>query len=99
MRSRTRSVSQPEQPPRCFLDRSLGRRAVPEALRADGWDLITLAEHYGTTADEQVAAHPGIWSPAGRSLLAAPVIVPHAPNVRPPGWKVAGNTRTLHPAA
>jgi hypothetical protein len=36
-------VSQPEQPPRYFLDRSLGRRAVPEALRADGWDLITLA--------------------------------------------------------
>jgi hypothetical protein len=48
-------VSQPEQPPRFFLDRSLGRRAVPEALRADGWDLITLAEHYGMPADEQVA--------------------------------------------
>jgi hypothetical protein len=32
-RSRTRSVSQPEQPPRFFLDRSLGRKAVPEALR------------------------------------------------------------------
>jgi hypothetical protein len=42
-----RSVSQPDQPPRFFLDRSLGRRAVPEALRADGWHLITLAEHYG----------------------------------------------------
>jgi hypothetical protein len=28
---------------------------VPEALRADGWDLITLAEHYGMPADEQVA--------------------------------------------
>ena len=48
-------MSQPEQPPRYFLDRSLGRRAVPEALRADGWDLITLAEHYGMPADEQVA--------------------------------------------
>jgi uncharacterized protein (DUF433 family) len=34
-----------QHPPRFFLDRSLGRRAVPEALRADGWDLITLAEH------------------------------------------------------
>jgi hypothetical protein len=55
MRSRTRSVSQPEQPPRFFLDRSLGRKAVPEALRADGWDVITLAEHYGIPADEQVA--------------------------------------------
>jgi hypothetical protein len=48
-------VSQPEQPPRFFLDRSLGRKAVPEALRADGWDVITLAEHYGIPADEQVA--------------------------------------------
>jgi hypothetical protein len=48
-------VSQPEQPPRFFLDRSLGRKAVPEVLRADGWDVITLAEHYGMPADEQVA--------------------------------------------
>ena len=48
-------MSQPEQPPKFFLDRSLGRKAVPEALRADGWDLITLAEHYGMPADEQVA--------------------------------------------
>lgn len=48
-------MSQPEQPLRFFLDRSLGRKAVPEALRADGWDVITLAEHYGIPADEQVA--------------------------------------------
>lgn len=48
-------MSQPEQLPRFFLDRSLGRKAVPEALRADGWDVITLAEHYGIPADEQVA--------------------------------------------
>ena len=48
-------MSQPEQSPRFFLDRSLGRKAVPEALRADGWDLVTLAEHYGMPADEQVA--------------------------------------------
>lgn len=48
-------MSQLEQPLRFFLDRSLGRRAVPEALRTDGWDVITLAEHYGVPADEQVA--------------------------------------------
>ena len=48
-------MSQPEKPPRFFIDRSLGRKAVPEALRADGWDVITLAEHYGMPADEQVA--------------------------------------------
>ena len=33
-------MSQPEQPPRFFLDRSLGRKAVPEALRAEGWEVI-----------------------------------------------------------
>lgn len=50
------SVSSPgQQPPRFFLDRSLGRNAVPEALRADSWDIVTLAEHYGVPADEQVA--------------------------------------------
>ena len=48
-------MSQHEQPLRFFLDRSLGRKAVPGALRGDGWDLITLAEHYGMPADEQVA--------------------------------------------
>lgn len=48
-------MSSPEQPPRFFLDRSLGRNALPGALRADGWDIITLAEHYGVPADEQVA--------------------------------------------
>ena len=48
-------MSQPEQQLKFILDRSLGRKAVPEALRADGWDVITLAEHYGMPADEQVA--------------------------------------------
>jgi len=28
---------------------------MSEELRADGWNLITLAEHYGMPADEQVA--------------------------------------------
>jgi hypothetical protein len=60
-------VSRPEQPPRFFLDRSLGRKAVPEALRADGWDVITLAEHYGTPADEQVADVTWIEEAARRS--------------------------------
>lgn len=48
-------MSQPEKPPRFFIDRSLGRKAVPEGLRADDWDVITLAEHYGMPADEQIA--------------------------------------------
>ena len=48
-------MSQPEQPPRFFLDRSLGRKAVSEALGADGWDVIALAEYYGMPADAHIA--------------------------------------------
>jgi hypothetical protein len=48
-------VPPPDQPPRFFLDRSLGRIAVPNRLRAAGWELVTLAEHYGTPQDELVA--------------------------------------------
>jgi hypothetical protein len=60
-------VSSPgQQPLRFFLDRSLGRKAVPQALRADGWDIVTLAEHYGVPADEQVADVDWIEEAAGR---------------------------------
>jgi hypothetical protein len=38
-----------------FLDRSLGRRQVPDLLRAAGLCLQTLAEVYGIPADETVA--------------------------------------------
>ena len=52
---RTLFVPPHEQQPKFFLDRSLGRIAVPARLRAADWDLVTLAEHYGTPADEQIA--------------------------------------------
>lgn len=38
-----------------FVDRSLGRIKVPRILRAAGLGLVTLAEHYGSPADEAVA--------------------------------------------
>jgi hypothetical protein len=41
--------------PHFFVDRSLGRIRVPALLRAAGWTLTTLAEHYGIPADEDVA--------------------------------------------
>jgi len=41
--------------PELFLDRSLGRIQVPRLLRAAGLRLVTLAEHYGSPADESVA--------------------------------------------
>lgn len=40
--------------PHFFVDRSLGRHRVPNLLREAGWSLITLAEHYGIPADEDV---------------------------------------------
>jgi hypothetical protein len=48
-------VSTPEPQPKFFLDRSLGRVAVPALLRAADWNLVTLAEHYGVPEDERVA--------------------------------------------
>ncbi len=41
--------------PHFFVDRSLGRRRVPDALRAAGFELSTLAEVYGIPADEDVS--------------------------------------------
>jgi PIN like domain len=48
-------VSPPAPQPKFFIDRSLGRVAVPTGLRNGGWNVITLAEHYGMPQDEQVA--------------------------------------------
>lgn len=44
----------PDGLPELFLDRSLGRRQVPDLLRAAGLRLRTLAEVYGIPADENV---------------------------------------------
>lgn len=48
-------MSPPKRQPKFFIDRSLGRIAVPAGLREDGWDVVTLAEHYGMPRDEEVA--------------------------------------------
>lgn len=48
-------MSHPTGLPDLFVDRSLGRRKVPNILRAAGLRLTTLAEHYGIPADEKVA--------------------------------------------
>ena len=45
----------PDGLPDLFLDRSLGRRQVPDLLRGAGLRLRTLAEVYGIPADERVA--------------------------------------------
>lgn len=48
------TAGHPEGLPELFLDRSLGRRQVPDLLRAAGLRLHTLAEIYGIPADETV---------------------------------------------
>jgi len=47
-------VSRSQRPPEFFVDRSLGRHRVPEALRQAGWNLRTHHEIYGER-DEGVA--------------------------------------------
>ena len=48
-------MSHPDGLPELFLDRSLGRVAVPGLLRAAGLRLVTLSEHFGIPADERIA--------------------------------------------
>ncbi len=48
-------MSHPDGLPDLFLDRSLGRKKVPELLRAEGIRLNTLAELYGIPNDERIA--------------------------------------------
>ena len=47
-------VSLPAGLPEFFIDRSLGRIAVPRLLRAAGLSVVTLAERYGVPTDEAV---------------------------------------------
>jgi hypothetical protein len=47
-------VSHPAGLPDLFLDRSLGRIQVPRLLREAGLRLVTLSEHYGVPADEEI---------------------------------------------
>lgn len=63
---RTLSMSPPAQRPEFFLDRSLGRFAVADRLRAAGWKLVTLAEHYGDPGGERVTDGQWIRDAAGR---------------------------------
>jgi hypothetical protein len=49
------TTGHPDGLPELFLDRSLGRRQVPDLLRAAGLRLRTLAEVYGIPADETIA--------------------------------------------
>lgn len=56
--------------PFVFIDRSLGRLQVPRLLRAAGVELITLAEHYGIPADENVADTTWIKDSAERGWIA-----------------------------
>jgi hypothetical protein len=56
--------------PTVFVDRSLGRVQVPALLRTAGVALVTLAEHYGVPADEQVSDVTWIAESAQRGWIA-----------------------------
>ena len=56
--------------PTVFVDRSLGRVQVPQLLRDAGVELVTLAEHYGVPAAEQVADVTWIAESARRGWIA-----------------------------
>lgn len=45
----------PQGLPELFLDRSLGRRQVPDRLRDEGLRVRTLADVYGIPADQEIA--------------------------------------------
>ena len=50
--SRTTYVPQPRSRPEFFIDRSLARRIVADALRAAGWSVRTHIEVYGVRDQE-----------------------------------------------
>lgn len=60
-------------PDRFFLDRSLGGKIVPGALRAAGWQVVTIAEMYGKTPAQHVLDPQWIRdaTAAGLALLTA----------------------------
>src|SRR5664280_194712 len=77
--SKTLFVSRPTNPPPepvaaslpfVVVDRSLGRLQVPRLLRVGGVQLVTLAEHYGSPADEQVEDTTWIAESAPRGWIA-----------------------------
>jgi len=47
-------VPHPVGLPDLFLDRSLGRKQVPQVLRSHGLTLTTLSEHYGIPQDQTI---------------------------------------------
>ena len=62
-------MSHPDGLPDLLLDRSLGRKEVPELLRAEGLRLVTLAEHYGNPARRDNRGHR-VASPLWRTQMA-----------------------------
>ena len=48
-------MTDPDEPPRFFLDRGLGAVIVPEGLREHDWQVTTMDERYGAEASQDVA--------------------------------------------
>ena len=41
-------------PPSFFIDRNLGSKQLPRALRDAGWDIVTMADYYGELAGQRI---------------------------------------------
>lgn len=54
---------------RWFVDRSLGSRVVPDALREAGWSLVTMDERYGPDRSQSVSDSEWIADATGEILL------------------------------
>jgi hypothetical protein len=52
----------PPEPPRFFTDRGMGAKVVPDRLRAAGFDVVTMQDHYGVERAEGLADED--WIPA-----------------------------------
>jgi hypothetical protein len=61
----------PPDPRRFLTDRGMGAKVVPEALRAAGFDVVAMQDHYGPAKAQRVA--DGVWIPdvtqAGMAVL------------------------------
>lgn len=66
---------------RFFLDRGLGARIVPQALREAGWTLQTMDERYGKTQSQKISDTRWIEEAAlaGDVLLCKDLAIAHNP--------------------
>src|ERR1700754_3545655 len=64
-------MSQPAEPPESpvfFTDRDLGSKILPRALRAAGFTIVSMQEHYGAARAQRALDHEWIPEIAGLGM-------------------------------